>query len=235
MTEPAKTRRPYDSPRRREQAAGTRELILTEAQRLFERDGYAATSMAAIAAAAGVALKTVYLSFDSKPGLLRAVWHRALRGDRDDVPVGEQDWFREVMDEPDPRRRLLLTARNSRLVKERAAAIMEVIRAAAPGDAEIGELWNRIQTDFHANQRTIVESLANDGALRPELDTDTAADTLWALNQPTLYQLLTTERGWTADRYEQWLGDLLCSQLLARRRGRARRTQNLDRLSQTGG
>ena len=104
MTEPAKTRRPYDSPRRREQAAGTRELILTEAQRLFERDGYAATSMAAIAAAAGVALKTVYLSFDSKPGLLRAVWHRAFRGDRDDVPVGEQDWFREVMDERDPRR-----------------------------------------------------------------------------------------------------------------------------------
>ena len=235
MTEPAKTRRPYDSPRRREQAAGTRELILTEAQRLFERDGYAATSMAAIATAAGVALKTVYLSFDSKPGLLRAVWHRALRGDRDDVPVGEQDWFRKVMDEPDPRRRLLLTAHNSRLVKERAAAIMEAIRAAAPGDTEIAELWDRIQTDFHLNQRTIIESLANDGALAAELDTDTAADTLWALNQPTLYQLLTTERGWTPDRYEQWLGNLLCSQLLTRRRGQARRTQNLDQLSQTGG
>jgi AcrR family transcriptional regulator len=222
VSDQVKKRRPYDSPRRREQAAGTRELILKEAQSLFERDGYAATSMAAIAAAAGVALKTVYLTFDSKAGLLRGVWHRVLRGDRDDIPVGEQDWFRQVMDEGDPYRRLLLTAHNSRLVKERAGAIMEVIRAAAPGDAEIGGLWHRIQTDFHANQRTLVESLANDDALKPELDTDTATDTLWALNHPTLYHLLATERGWTPDQYEQWLGDLLCSQLLTRGRPRVR-------------
>jgi len=53
MTSPAKPRRSYDSPRRREQAAETRELILSEAQRLFERDGYAGSSVAAIAAAAG--------------------------------------------------------------------------------------------------------------------------------------------------------------------------------------
>lgn len=190
-------------------------MIVTEAQRLFERDGYAATSMAAIASAAGVALKTVYLSFGNKPALLRAVWHRVLRGDREDVPVGEQDWFRDVIDEPDPRRRLLLNARNSRVVKERAGTIMEVIRAAAPGDSEIAELWSRIQNDFHANQRTVVESLVRDGALTSGLDVDTAGDALWALNHPTLFQLLVTERGWTADRYEQWLGKLLLSQLLA--------------------
>jgi hypothetical protein len=81
---------------------------------------------------------------------------------------------------------------------------------------------NRTQTDFHANQHAIVESLANDGALKPELDTDTATDTLWVLNHPTLYHLLATERDWTPDEYEQWLGDLLCSQLLARRRRRTR-------------
>ena len=212
--------RAYDSPRRREQAAQTRELILDAAQRLFESDGYAATSMAAIAAAAGVALKTVYLGFGAKPALLRAVWHRALRGDRDEVPVGDQDWFRRVLEEPEPHRRLLLNAHNSRIVKERAGSIMEVIRAAAPGDAEIGELWSTIQREFHANQRTVVESLAKDGALRAGLDVDSAADTLWALNHPTLYHLLTTERGWTADRYEAWLGDLLATELLGRKRGR---------------
>ena len=214
MASRAKSRRSYDSPRRREQAAETRELILSEAQRLFERDGYAGSSVASIAAAAGVALKTVYLIFGSKPELLRAVWHRALRGSQDDVPVGEQDWFRELMEEPDPHRRLLLNAHNSRIVKERAGAIMEVIRAAAPGDTEIGELWNRIQTDFHANQRAIIESLAADGALAADLDTDTGADMLWALNHPTLYHLLTTERGWTPDQYEQWLGELLALRLL---------------------
>jgi hypothetical protein len=81
-------------------------------------------------------------------------------------------------------------------------------------DAEIGELWNRIQTEFHANQRTVIESLAADGALAADLDTDTGADMLWALNHPTLYHLLTTERGWTPDQYEQWLGELLALRLL---------------------
>ena len=215
MSERGKARRRYDSPRRREQAATTRELILKEAQRLFERDGYAATSIAAIAAAAGVSTKTVYLTFETKGGLLRAVWHRVLRGARDDVPVGEQEWFREVVEEPDPERRIRLNARNSRAVKERAGAIMEVIRAAAPGDPDAAELWSRIETEFHANQRTIVDGLAREGALKPGLSVDAAADILWALNHPGLYQLLTAERGWTPEHYELWLVDLLRSQLLS--------------------
>jgi len=206
--------RPYDSPRRREQAAGTRRLILTEAQRLFERDGYAGTSMAAVAKAAGVALKTVYLTFETKAGLLRAVWHRALRGDLDEVPVGEQDWFQRVMDEPDPARRLALAARNSRLVKERAAAILEVIHSAAPADPEIGALWERIKADFHDNQRTIVQSLSRDRALRKGVTVEAAADVMWALNQPSLYQLLVNDRGWTPERYERWLRDIFCTELL---------------------
>ena len=95
MAEPVKSTRRYNSPRRREQAAATRQEILEAAQRLFERQGYAATTMAAIAAEAGVALKTVYVVFETKSGLLRALWHMLLRGDQDDVPVGERRWYRE--------------------------------------------------------------------------------------------------------------------------------------------
>ena len=84
MSEPVKTR-PYNSPRRREQAAATRREILEAAQRLFERQGYATTTMAAIAAEAGVALKTVYVAFETKSGLLRALWHLLLRGDEGDA------------------------------------------------------------------------------------------------------------------------------------------------------
>src|SRR3990170_5355497 len=113
MAEPVKPGRRYDSSRRREQAAATRVQILQAAQELFERDGYAGTSMAAIASAAGVSLKTVYLAFETKSGLLRALWHLLLRGDRDSVPVGEQSWFREVLEEPDPERKLRLNMRNS--------------------------------------------------------------------------------------------------------------------------
>ncbi len=216
MSAAGKSPRRYESPRRREQAAATRELILDAANSLFERDGYAATSMVAIADRAGVSLKTVYLGFETKSGLLRAVWHRVLRGDRDDVPVGEQTWYRQVLDAPDPERQLRLNAHNSREVKERAGAIMEVIHAAAPGDPEIGELWGRIQSEFHANQRGVIESVEAKGALTPGLDVDSAADILWTLNHPTVYRLLADDRGWTPERYEQWLGDILCSQLLAK-------------------
>jgi AcrR family transcriptional regulator len=207
-------RRPYNSRLRREQAAATRRQILDAAQELFERDGYAATSMAAIAAGAGVSLKTVYLAFETKSGLLRALWHLLLRGEHDRVPVGDQRWYRAVLEERDPERQLRLNVRNSRIVKVRAGAMLEVIRNAASADPDIGELWARIQTEFHDNQRAIVQSLADKGALAAGLGVAGAADILWALNHPNLYTLLTHERGWSPARYEQWLGDLLCSQLL---------------------
>src|SRR5438093_9035691 len=110
MPERVKPKRRYHSPRRREQAAATRRDILEAAQRLFERQGYAATTIAAIAAEAGVALKTVYVAFESKSGLLHSLWHLLLRGDEDDVPVGERRWYRDVVEEPDPARQLRLTA-----------------------------------------------------------------------------------------------------------------------------
>src|ERR671939_1634687 len=106
MAEPVKAKRAYDSPRRRAQAAATRRDILEAARRLFERRGYAATTMEAIAAEAGVALKTVYVAFETKSGVLRALWNRLLRGERDDVPVAEQAWYREVLEEADPERQL---------------------------------------------------------------------------------------------------------------------------------
>ena len=122
MAGDAKPRRHYDSPRRRAQADATRRDILAAAQRLFERQGYGATTMAAIAAEAGVALKTVYLAFETKAGVLREVWNTRLRGEDGDRPIAEQVWYREVMDETDPDRRLLLNARNSAAGKRRAAA-----------------------------------------------------------------------------------------------------------------
>src|SRR5881409_3330431 len=100
--DPVKPKRRYDSPRRREQAAETRAKILESARRLFELHGYAATSMNAVAADAGVALKTVYVAFESKSGLLRALWHLRLRGDTDDYAVQDRRWFLEVIEEPDP-------------------------------------------------------------------------------------------------------------------------------------
>jgi AcrR family transcriptional regulator len=210
-----KPKRRYESPRRRAQAAATRRAILEAAQRLFEQHGYAATTMAAIAAEAGVALKTVYVVFETKSGVLRALWHLLLRGDQVEVPVGERDWYRRVLDEPDPRRQLELNAHNSRIVKERAGSLLDVFQGAAPTDPDINALWDRVQTEFYENQRVVVESLAAKEALQAALDVTRATDILWTLNHPATWQLLVTRRGWSPDEYERWFADTACAQLLS--------------------
>jgi hypothetical protein len=107
-----------------------------------------------------------------------------------------------------------LGAHNARLVKERAAAVMAVIRSAAPTDPDIEALWSRIQTDFYENQRAVVASLHRRRALRPGLGVTRAADILWTLNHPDVWELLVRQRGWTPAEYERWFADTVCAQLL---------------------
>ena len=205
--------RPYHSPRRKEQAEATRTEILDAAERLFVEDGYVATSMAAIAKEAGVALKTVYLAFETKSGLLRALWHRNLRGGREYVPVGEQSWFTEVLEEPDPAKALRLNARNSKQVKMRIAPLGAVLLSAAPADPDVEQLSERIWSEFYENQLEVVKALHRRKALKKGLGPKRAADILWTLNHPRTY-LLLLERGWTPDQYERWLGDITIAELL---------------------
>src|SRR3954466_4506156 len=213
MTEAVKRR--YDSTRRRAQAEATRREILEAAERLFSQQGYAGTTIAAIAAEAQVAPKTVYLAFETKAGLLRALWNLRLRGDAHEVPVGDREWYREVLDEPDPARALRLNARNSRLVKERFGVLDGVVRGAAAADADVAAMVKRIQSEFYENQRRVVETLDEKGALKPDLNVTRATDILWTLNHPDLWHHLVFDRGWTADQYEEWFADAACQQLLA--------------------
>lgn len=207
-------RRPYNSPRRQQQAAATRQTILEAAERLFLQDGYPATTMDAIAAEAGVSLKTAYLPFSTKSGLLRALWDLRLKKDDADAPVVQHEWFREVMEEPDPTRKLQLNARNSAAAKTRIGGLFRVIRGAAEIDADCSELWRLIQSDFHANQQVIVESIHRGGGLRRGLSVATGTDILWTLNHPDTWTLLASQRGWSPHAYETWLAQTSCAQLL---------------------
>jgi AcrR family transcriptional regulator len=224
MGRDVKSKRSYRSPRRQAQAEATKRDILVAAERLFERQGYPATTVAQVAQDAGVALKTVYLAFETKSGLLRALWNLLLRGDDESRPVAQQEWYRRVLDEPNPERRLRFNARNSTEGKQRISGILEVIRSAAPTDPEIAALWERIQREYRDNQHAIVERLHGHGHLRPELDVDRAADILWAINHPNIWQLLVVDRGWTPADYERWTGDVACAQLLPPRRRRTKVT-----------
>ena len=144
----------YNSPRRREQAAATRREILEAAQRLFERQGYAATTMAAIAAEAGVALKTVYVAFETKSGVLRALWNLRLRGDEERRPGRRaRPGTARCSTSPTPSASSASTRATRAPASTGSARSVEVIRAAAPTDPEIEALWERIQADYHANQR----------------------------------------------------------------------------------
>jgi AcrR family transcriptional regulator len=208
-------KRNYVAPRREAQAAATRRSILEAAQRRFEHDGYVATSVEAIAEEAGVVRKTVYLAFGTKAGLLRGVWDLLLKGDTDEAPVAARPWYIEMLEEPDPARIVHLVAVNSCAVKQRIGRILAVIRDAAVIDDDAAALWRLIQTDFHENQRRIVEAVHARGGLRSDLDVDRATDVLWTLNHPGTWLLLVGERGWTADAFEAWFADAVRTQLLA--------------------
>jgi AcrR family transcriptional regulator len=214
MASPVKPRRGYHSPRRQQQAAATRRAILEAAERLFERRGYPATTMEQVAAEAGVALKTVYVAFATKSGLLRALWDLRLKGDQDEAAVAERPWYREVVEEPDPERQLRRNARNARVVKQRIGGVLKVLRSAAPVDPDAQALWELIGSDFHDNQRMIVASLRAKGALRSGLEVERATDILWTLNHPDVWLLLVGERGWTPEQWERWFADTACAQLL---------------------
>lgn len=221
MDEDVKLRRRYESPRRREQAAATRQAILDAAERLFGERGYVGTSVAEVAEEARVALKTVYAVFGTKGEVLRALWNLRMRGDEEPVSMAERTWYRAVVEEPDPRRRLALVAHNVRVVRERTAHVTEIVRQAAPADEQIAELWERFQREFYElGVRGIVETLARDRVLAT--DVTTASDIGWTLTHPDLYQLLVRQRGWSPEAYERWLAETLAAQLIDRDAGERR-------------
>ena len=197
------------------QAAQTRGDILDAAQTLFERKGYAVSSIEAIAGQANVARATVFATLGNKADILKTLRDRALAGDDDPVPVIARPWFREVADAPDARQAIRLHARNIRNMCERAAGLEAVLAAAAGADPQLRELHALTQRERGAGARKIAEILDRNGQLRPGLDLDTAADLLFALASPDLYLLLVATRNWTPSRYQHWLAETLTQQLLA--------------------
>src|ERR1035437_1549459 len=97
-----KPKRTYDARRRQEAAAATRHRVTEAAERRFLSEGYGATTIAAVAADADVSVDTIYKSFGGKPGLVRALWQKALEGVG---PVAaERRSDRLQKEEPNPRK-----------------------------------------------------------------------------------------------------------------------------------
>jgi AcrR family transcriptional regulator len=218
MSRPVKPR-PYHSARRCEQASRTRRAILDAASRLFVQRGYAATTMAAVAEAAGVALDTVYAAVGPKPVLFRLLLEAAISGIEQPVPALERGYVQAIRAEPDAARKLVIYAGAVRQIQQRLAPLVQVLQQAAGADPQLGALWREIATRRATNMRQLAAELAATGALRPDLAVQEAADVLWATNSPELYLLLVDQRGWDPDRYQRWLADAW-QRLLLQPRGR---------------
>jgi AcrR family transcriptional regulator len=207
MSEPVKPSRSYDTRKRQEMALETRAAILAAARKLFLAQGYRDTSMAAIAAASGVHVDTIYAAVGRKPEILRLLLETAISGEDEPVPALARAYVREMQAEPDPRRKLARYARAVGAVQVRLAPIVRVVQEAAMSNPDLAALWTGISERRARNMRLLVQEIAATGQLRSTLTIDEAADIIWATNGPEFYTLMVTERGWSSERYEAFLAD----------------------------
>ncbi|MEZ4480799.1 MAG: TetR family transcriptional regulator [Dehalococcoidia bacterium] len=197
--------RSYDSSRRKAAAAATRHRILGEARRLFIERGYEATTIAAIAAAAGVAPDTVYATVGRKPVLFRLLVEAAISGTSEAVPALEREYVRRVRASTVAAEKLDLYAHAITAVQERLAPLFLVLREAAPAHPELGQLWHEIGERRAQNMRMFAADMAATGMLRPGVEVEELADVVWTTNSAELYSLFVFERGWPPARFAAWL------------------------------
>jgi AcrR family transcriptional regulator len=212
MTAPVK--KPYKSALRAAQARATRRAIVDAAARLFTQRGYGATTVDAIADAAGVSRKTVFTSVGGKTEALKLALDWAIAGDDEPVPMLERPHIKAMQNEPDARRVLASYARHVRQTATRTAPLHQVVQAAAGLDADIRALAENGRAQRIRGMRAMAQTLADRGALKPGLTPSEAADILWLLNDPGVYHRLVIEQHWSPDRYQDWLADALISLLI---------------------
>jgi AcrR family transcriptional regulator len=207
-------RRRYRSALRADGARRTRQAVLAAAAELFTARGYGGTSLADVAARAGVARPTVFAAFGSKAALLREVLDQALAGDDEPVPVADRPWFRPVWDARDAPAVLAAYAGVCELIGGRAARAFEAVRRAADGAPEVADIWATLLRNRRAGARMVLDHLVTVGALRPGLPFERAVDVLWFYNDPAHYEALVAQQGWPAGEFREWLAEQMQGALL---------------------
>ena len=209
--------RTYDNTRRAEQARATRRRIIDAARELLLAQGYATTTIAQVAQAAGVSSETVQKGFGTKAALAKAVYDVTLVGDDDPVPLRERPEFAAVQAESDPVRKLAAYGVVGRTLWERLGPLMTVlIQGAQAGEPDLVAFVAIVRRESYAGASGVVADLAGRGALRPGLSVEQARDELWLLIQPEMFLLLIGERGWTLDAVQAWFTRTASAALLGR-------------------
>lgn len=211
-----KPTRRYDGSRRREQAARTRAAVLEAARELLLEDGYAATTVARIAAEADTSVDTVYKTFGGKSGIVRALWERSLAG-RQSVPAPVRSDALSSS-EADPMEVLRGWGRFVAELSPDGAPIVLFIRAASVTDPEMAALLVEVDEQRRTRMRHNARRMQRRGWLRAGVSLAQATDVLWTYSSAELYELLVLKSGWSAARYGEFVADAMIAALLPARR-----------------
>jgi AcrR family transcriptional regulator len=214
MPEPVK--RGSRKPSGREQARTrlARRAVVDGARTLFLERGYAATTVEAISEHSDVPAPTLYRLFASKLGVLKALLDTSIAGDDQQRAVQERPDIAALFDEPDPHSLLRGFAAVTTAINRRTGDVYRVLTGAAGSDPAAAELLGEIKQQRDQGQGRIARALSRAGVLKEGLRERDAADLIHALMAPEVYVLLVGDRGWTPERYEQWLATTLTQQLL---------------------
>lgn len=206
-------KRSYDNERRTARSRDTKQRILEAARQELTSRGYRASTIAQVARTAGVHPDTIYALVGRKPEILRELIEVAISGADGPVAPEDREYVQRIKAEPDPRRKLAIYADATRAVQTRMAPLHLALRDASFTEPEADQIWNEINERRALNMRRLVDDLG-DEVLRPGLTVDTAADVIWATASSEVFLLLTSDRGWSLEQYEQWLHDTWCRLLL---------------------
>jgi AcrR family transcriptional regulator len=212
-TRPVKGRRRYDSAGRRARAEATRSSVLATAERLLLANGYAGTTIASIAEAAGVSAETIYKVFGGKPGLVAGIREVRLAGAGADHAETRSDRARTA--ESDPRKLLAGWGRLTAEVAPLVSPILLLVRDAAAAHPEMAALHAKLDADRRRRMKVNATHLKDGGHLRAGVTLPEAVDVLWTYSAPELYDLLVVRRGWPAARYGRFVGNAIAAALLA--------------------
>jgi AcrR family transcriptional regulator len=204
----------YESPLRAAQAQATRRAIVEAAARLFVERGYGATTVDALAEAAGVSRKTVFTSVGGKSAALKLALDWAVVGDDKPVPLMERPEVKAQQQEPDARKVLAGYAALNAQIGARVSVLHGVVDAAAGADEELAELAATLTAQRRFGMGKLAEELEARGALRPGLSVDEAADLLWLMSHPANYRWLVVTQGWSTERFVSWLAGTLVAMLV---------------------
>ncbi len=200
-------RRQYRSPLREAQARRTRARILESATREFCSHGYAGTTVASVAEAAGVSVAAVELAFPTKPDLLKAAIDVAIAGDDEPVPVLERPWAASAREAADAAGFLDAVVTILVPAAERSDALVLAALEGARGDNRLVPLAEQLRTQRATTAAWIVDGLVSKAPLRAGVDRSEAIDIVWLLMGPAVYDSLTTARHWSPDHFGRFFAD----------------------------